>query len=215
MAIALLPGLALGQKADLTLRREAGPAGSFEMRLVSKSQHESVAITAKYKAEFLDGSSVEFSPLGFEMVVGNAPSNLAAFTGLKMQIERSGLAVEPDVAGMNLIYVVHQAAGYLPGRVVEPESRFAIEEKAGSSTFAGEGRFLGWEEEGKLARLRVEGVYNIVDGMPKLEINLDSWFDPRLGRVVRAEGTVSSVEMRKGSVSKTEMELRLSPLADG
>lgn len=210
----LLPALLLAQTAtapplDLSLDRTPGPAGEYVLSLVSKSQHEAIRIKAKYKEAWKDSGVAAFQALDFEMVAGNVPAGLQPFEDLDLKTTENGLAIDPDVAGMNIVFSIHRLCGYLPNKAVEPGQRFAVDAKGGSSTLVGEGQFVGWEPDGKLARLRLDAVYTLHPEMPKLEAKLDTWYDAKLKRVVRASGVVSSLEMRKGSLSRTEMELSL------
>jgi hypothetical protein len=205
----LLAQVAATPTADISLDRTPGPAAEYVLGLVSKSQHEAVRIMAKYKESWKEGGIASFQALDFEMVAGNAPTGLQPFEDLELKTTENGLAIDPDVAGMNLVYSIHRLCAFVPNKALEPGQRFPIDAKGGASTLVGEGRFVGWEPDGKLARLRLDAVYAPLPDMPKLEAKLDTWFDVKRKRVVRASGTVASLEMRKGSVSRTEMELSL------
>lgn len=205
----------LQEPLDLTLEREKGLLGEYRFELADSDPESGLKIEAEYKVEYKGFGKVHFEPTSFEMLVAGAANNSQPFTSAEMETDEYGLPIKPDIAGMQLIFVIHQFAGYVPNRKVGVDERYAIEDTNDESSFKGEGRYLGLEEvQGrKLGRTKLTGVYIAYPNMPKIEVDLDTWYDPAVRRVTRARGKLYSVESRKGKEKKNLIEVSIEPIS--
>ncbi|MGE0001010.1 MAG: hypothetical protein AB7F50_02920 [Fimbriimonadaceae bacterium] len=210
----LLVGSLPQEAVHLNLAREEGPLGEYRFELADSAPESGVKIEAMYTAVYKGDGKVYFEPTKFEMLLAGAENNTQPFLPAEVKTDDHGLPINPDVAGMQLIYVIHQFGGYLPNQKVDLDERFAIEHTHGESSLKGEGRFLGFEDISgkKLARIKITGTYTAVQAMPKLDIELDSWFDPTLHRVTRVRGKLFSVEERKGQTKRHPVEISIEQI---
>lgn len=209
----LLAGQPDQEAADLTLHRAEGSLGTYRFELADSDPRSGVKIEATYTADYKGDGKVAFEPKWFEMLLAGEPNDAQPFQPTVMKTDEHGMPLEPDVAGMQLIFVIHQLGGYLPNQKVEKDESFEINFQHGDSKLKGEGRFLGYEEIGgtKLARLKLTGRYTAVLAMPSLDLDLDSWFDPSLHRVTRVKGKLHSIVERKGETKRYPIEVSIEP----